>query len=126
MTKEIASEKLTEEILNHLRPILNAKIKMAIGVGVDLGRIECMDNQKIRKCKPVQQLTKEGKVIKTWESITAAEKALGISTGNITGCLNTKLLNKPRRHTAGGFKWKYMDKEDRVKNKTNQFWIKNL
>ena len=121
MDKSKAAQKLTEEIMqefrlpNLCRNAINIRIHMAIGVGIDIGHRACLDEQKILKCKPVIQLSKEGKVVKTWESITAAEKALGISSGNITGVLNPNIKKRPIRHTAGGFKWKYVDEDDRVK-----------
>ena len=117
MDKNKAAEKLTEEILqefylpNICRKAINTKMHIAIGVGIDIGYRACLDEQNVTKCKPVIQLSKEGKVVKCWESIRTAERALGISTGNITGVLN----HHYGRHTAGGFKWRYADENDRVK-----------
>lgn len=51
--------------------------------------------------KPVLQYTKDGKFIKKWAGAKEAEKALGISDGNIWMCCNHK------RKTAGGFSWCY-------------------
>lgn len=51
--------------------------------------------------KPVQQYTKDGKLVATWEGAKEAEKVLGISDGNIWLCCNRK------RKTAGGFVWRY-------------------
>lgn len=52
--------------------------------------------------KKVNQYTKEGIFIKTWESINLAEKTLNIK--NISTCCQNK------RKTSGGYIWKY--KED--------------
>ena len=105
MDPDKAAEKLTEEIIQELRPTILKRVRMAIGVGANLGREEVLNTMKINKCKPILQLTKQGQVLREWESITAAEKALKISTGNISGCLNPH--KQPPRHTAGGFKWKF-------------------
>lgn len=51
--------------------------------------------------KPIIQYTKGGKFIAKWEGAKEAEKALGISDGNIWLCCNKK------RKTAGGFVWRY-------------------
>ena len=51
--------------------------------------------------KPILQYTKDGNFIAKWESAKEAEKALGISDGNIWLCCNQK------RKTAGGFVWHY-------------------
>lgn len=42
----------------------------------------------------------DGKPIKTWETISAAARALGLSIGNISECVHG------RRTTTGGFVWK--------------------
>lgn len=51
--------------------------------------------------KPILQYTKDGKFVARWEGAKEAEKALGISDGNIWMCCNLK------RKTAGGFVWRY-------------------
>ena len=118
MNPNKAAQKLTDEIVTEFRlphclcsDFINTRMHIAIGVGIDIGHRACLDEMKILRCKPIIQLTKEGKVVRQWESIRAAERALGISDGNITGCIN----KNPRRHTAGGFKWKLVDDKDRVK-----------
>lgn len=53
----------------------------------------------------VEQRTKNGEYIKTWDSIIEASKALGIDSSTISSvCLGTD----PKRHTAGGFIWKHV------------------
>ena len=52
---------------------------------------------------PVKQLTKEGELIRDWQSVKKASEALGIKSSNITACLK----NYPQHFTAGGFKWIY-------------------
>lgn len=51
--------------------------------------------------KPVNQLTKEGKLVASYLSITAAAKAVGITPGCLVGAL------KGTYKTAGGYKWQY-------------------
>lgn len=55
---------------------------------------------------PVNQYTKDGIFIQRWESVKVAGLTLNISASTITGvCRGRKHF-----HTAGGFKWKYVDK----------------
>jgi len=58
--------------------------------------------EAIRKrcCKPVEQYTLDGVLVKTWSSASEAARELGISNGNISTCCNGK------RENAGGFIWK--------------------
>ena len=49
---------------------------------------------------PVEQLTKDGELIKIWGSIKEAAKALNICAGDISRAASVK------RHTAGGYKWR--------------------
>lgn len=54
--------------------------------------------------KPVLQLDKKtGEVIRCWECISDAERALGIDGSTISKCCK----GKPHNKTAGGFKWRY-------------------
>lgn len=66
--------------------------------------------------KQVNQLdAKTGEVIKTWESMTEASKALGIGVANISTVANKIPVfhkNKGKSYTtktAGGFKWEILD-----------------
>ena len=58
--------------------------------------------------KKVNQYDLDGKIIKTWYSISDAERDLKIRNSNISQCCRNI------RHTAGGFKWEYVElkKED--------------
>lgn len=64
------------------------------------------DNRKNRRsCIKVGQYTKNGDLIKVWDSIIEASKTLGIDSSSISAvCLGT---NKKRR-SAGGYKWKHI------------------
>lgn len=57
-------------------------------------------NGSMRK---VEQLTREGKVIRMWNSISEAAKELNISNSHITS------VCKGKRCTTGGFMWGYVD-----------------
>lgn len=48
----------------------------------------------------IQKLTKQGKLIKEYKSVTEASKKTGIPNTNIYKCINGK------RNSAGGYKWK--------------------
>lgn len=51
--------------------------------------------------KPVKQLSKDGGLIRIWESIKEAAKELNICSGDISRAANNK------RYTAGGYKWQF-------------------
>lgn len=51
--------------------------------------------------KPVDQLTRDGMLIKTWVSMTEAGKKLGFNYKNISLCC------KNQRKTAFGYTWRY-------------------
>lgn len=53
------------------------------------------------KAKKVNQYSLTGKFIRQWDCIADVTRKLGIRGYNISGCC------KGKRHTAGGFKWKY-------------------
>lgn len=51
--------------------------------------------------KPINQYTKEGKLVKKWYSVSDIQRELGFNVGSISMCANGK------RKTCGGFIWKY-------------------
>ena len=51
--------------------------------------------------RKVAQLTKDGKIVEIWNSITEASICTGIDRHNITNCCYGKLK------TAGGFRWSF-------------------
>lgn len=55
----------------------------------------------IKQMKPVLQFDKHGNFIARHGGINEAATKLGISAGHLCSCL------KGRRHTCGGFQWKY-------------------
>jgi hypothetical protein len=55
--------------------------------------------------KPVGQYTRDGKLIKVWQSTREAERLLGIARGDISLVAN----GKRNRETAHGYIWKYID-----------------
>lgn len=64
---------------------------------------QALDTAPIHKRK-VRKFYLDGKVVGTYESLTAASKSVGHSdTGNIWGAIMGK------RNTAYGFKWEYVD-----------------
>ena len=60
-------------------------------------------NTKVAKAlgKPVGQYTRDGKLVKVWQSTMEVERQLGFDQGNITRVANGKLK------TAYGYVWKY-------------------
>ena len=59
-----------------------------------------------KTCKPVFSVNKESGLIMYWESITEANKALGINQGSITQCCQGK------RKSAGNHIWFYADDDN--------------
>lgn len=65
---------------------------------------ETRKKYSLAKSKPVIQLSKGDIIIKEWPSLSAAAIALNIAISNISqSCLN-------QRPSAGGFKWKFKNK----------------
>ena len=63
-----------------------------------------LDNLKLGSKKsqiPIIQKTKDGNIIKEWESLQQAADELGIERSNISHCLRGRIK------TSGGFKWEY-------------------
>lgn len=59
--------------------------------------------------KPIVQIDKNtNEIIKEWDSIMDAERALGIDNGHISACCKGKKYYK----TVGGFKWKYKEEDN--------------
>ena len=54
---------------------------------------------------PILQYSKDGMLIKKWDSMQSVMDDLGINRGNISNCCSG------RCKSAGGYKWKYYDKE---------------
>ena len=82
-----------EKVVNSLRsPEVIAKMKAT--------------KQKNRKAwKPVNQYTKEGVFVKSYDSLTLASKATGIPTSYISNVL------KGRQYSTRGFRWEYASKD---------------
>lgn len=53
--------------------------------------------------KVVEQRSLDGELVKTYESVAAAAKAIGLKAQTISACCNKRKKHK----TAGGFKWNY-------------------
>lgn len=69
-------------------------------------------SQKIK----VKQFSKEGKLIKTWNSISDAAAAIGVSSGMISQCCK----GKRGRKTVSGFVWRYENDEFLKYNISNE------
>ena len=59
---------------------------------------------------PVLQFTKEGELVRKWESATQVERELGYNLSHISECC------KGKRKTCGGYKWRYHHKSLWEKN----------
>lgn len=65
----------------------------------------CIQRMKEKQSIPIIQLTKNGDIIRFWNSIAIASKTLNISKGNISACLKGRYGFK----TTGGYRWQYLD-----------------
>ena len=52
--------------------------------------------------KKIVQLSKNGEILKIWDSQTDASKSLGLDKRNINACLKNK------RRVCGGYSWRYL------------------
>ena len=70
-------------------------------------------NYSSHKCScKVKQLTKDGKLVKVWESLSQIEHELGYKNGSISN------VCKGMRRYVYGFRWEYVNKDSqRVKNR---------
>jgi len=74
--------------------------------------VEIMELARKSRIVSVYQFDKNDNIIKKWNSISEAESETGINHGNICWCC------KGKRKTAGGYKWKYANKESENLNVT--------
>lgn len=56
--------------------------------------------------KPIDQYTKDGDFIKSWDSTMDVQRELGINNSNISACARGNIKS------AGGYIWRY--KEDKA------------
>ena len=102
-----AARKITEEILNDFRlprklcyGPMNAWVWRAISVGIDIGK------NMTKRSKPVASLDKNGKIVKTYTSMAAAARDVGLATyTNITRSIKTG-------QKAAGYRWRLIDPND--------------
>ena len=66
------------------------------------------------RARRINQYTKDGQLIKTWDYVTQAANELNISKNSIAECCN----HPEKRKSAGGFTWQYYDN-------SRQFIIQN-
>lgn len=72
-------------------------------------------SRKDVKGKMIGQYTKDGSLICTYSSAKEAHEKTGVNHGDICSCCKGQKGAKGRlKHTAGGFIWKYIDKEKEV------------
>lgn len=67
-----------------------------------------IERQAINRARPIKQLDLNGNIIRTWNGgVSEVERELGINPSNISACL----LKRKGRKTAGGYIWKFVEKE---------------
>jgi len=80
-----------------------AKIKAGQPVYTEERRQATISFNKKTKMKPVSQYTKEGVLIKIYESLLDASQKTGTSYNGISRCAH----GNPKNKTSGGFIWKF-------------------
>ena len=68
-------------------------------------KIPKIKQQMAARCKPVVQLTQDGEFVMLHQSARHAERDTGIRHDHIVDCCK----GKPKRKTAGGYRWKYKE-----------------
>ena len=62
----------------------------------------CRKKISVRVAKAVGQYTKDGLLIKQWNSMSAAANALHLPLSEISKC------TRNQKHSSGGYKWRYI------------------
>ena len=93
------------------------KLKISISNSGKKRTKEVKDKIRQLQQKSVIQLTKNNEFMKQWDSGTIAGKALGITSSNIhSSCRYNAGIVKNNQKTAGGFIWKFKNREN-IENK---------
>ena len=104
MKQNTVAKKITEIMIK--KEIIDKKhysatftlIQQVYAIGVDTGRFLHIIE------RPTMQMDLNGRKIKIFDSAIIASRKLEINQGSISAA------SDGRRKTAGGFKWKYIDK----------------
>ena len=92
-------------------PVVNHKNKLKNDNRVEnLEWCTAQYNTEYSLAKPVLQFSKDGELIRKWNSAVVAEKELGINQVSIRKCC------KGKQKTAGGYIWRYYYKGIWMKN----------
>lgn len=62
------------------------------------------NNSNFSNAKPIAQITKEGSIVRVWQSATEAKEKGGFCRENVSNCA----LQKPKHKTHKGFIWKFV------------------
>ena len=113
-THEILQDNMSDQYAHAKEAILVAKFHCLYPDGFNLqggGKRGYTRSQYVRDkisqslSKPIAQIHPEtGEILKVWPSVKEAATELYMSAGDISDAAHDK-----GRHTAGGFKWKYID-----------------
>lgn len=98
-------EKLRKQKLGKLNPMSGGhkeetKLKISLSCKGKINTLEQLKKQSLAQMKPVNQYTKDGIFVKTWDSQKSIFESLGIMSVN-------NVCNGNRK-TAGGYVWKWV------------------
>ena len=96
MKPEALQGKIVQEVIESIEKTIRDHVAWSFAAGYKSGSV-----LRGPLKKNVIQMTKEGFVIKEWDSLSEAGRALGIHESSIIKCC------KGRLRTSGKFKWKY-------------------
>ncbi|CAJ1911128.1 unnamed protein product [Cylindrotheca closterium] len=109
MPVEWDEKKRKEELEDLERPCKTCRRQAQLQSNKEAEAVVCQENKKGHR-KIDQLCLKTGRVIATFDTISAAAKAVGVSKNRrISNCCNDRGFNK----TAGGFGWRF-SKEERT------------
>ncbi|MBA7527654.1 hypothetical protein ES705_19832 [subsurface metagenome] len=110
---EILTNEIAQKLSNPNRGFILSRVEMAYGAGYDKGKKANLPNMK-----QVVQMDLDLKVIKIWDSATAAARCLEIHPSAIARYASKfhkfsqegfKTRYKNTYRTAAGYIWKYLD-----------------
>lgn len=99
MTPEQLQDKITQEVMEQIEEFIRDRFAWIYSAGYNEG----LRGRGGLNAKKVMQMDLNGKVIKEWDSIAEASRAVGVNDSSIIK------VCKGRLETSGKFKWRYVE-----------------